>query len=268
MTPTYSSPPVGGSLSQKASQEPPYTIKGESPVRPLTSVLLDLGAFDGVIRLFGEQSKAIIDASHTVAVGIKEVEGLVAKVHDKILSASNIEKLGDEIAHLKRQLGAKEEEISSLRREIATLRPEPAGVIHPSVYRIFNTTPESINADSNKIYWPAVRAWSTFVEWSESLDAKCDQFTTEFRKFDVVLMKLKNDNQLLNLLRDRVAKEIATTVSRNIFARITVSWSFTGKTIDIAKNYSSGGGQRIIFVKSAMISRDGLVLDKAEVECE
>jgi len=266
-------PPLGGGHGpEEPKQENPQPTQAESRVRQVTSVLVDFGAFDAVLKAFEKQQERNLVAIQRLEEQVKVIENRATGLTEMFSAATELQRMENEVAQQKLILSQKDKEIAGLLLKIKGLQPKPACVVHHSTYRLFGdaTTEEEINADDNRRFWPFIRTWSTFVEWSENPDAKLDQFVAEFRKVDSALLKLRNDKDIkeLNNLRNNVAGQIATTVSRNLFARITVTWDFVGQIIDSAKNFSSGGGQSIAFVKTALIARDGVVIDKAEVECQ
>lgn len=267
MTPSYGTqfnynpvPLEGRSAPDKSKHEAPQSIQAES-LRPVTSVLVDLGAFNVVLKALQEQQEKSL-------ASIQRLEEQVKSIEELLSGTKRRKEMEIEIEQQKQSLNEKGAEIAELKRKIAELQPAPEGVVHPSGYRLFGMTLENINNAENKFSWPFVRTWSTFMEWSESPDVKVDQFTAEFRKVDTTLLKLKINEEHRKALRRRVSEEIETTVSRSLFARFSVSWDFEGQTIDSAKQFSAGGGQKIAFVKSALIMQDGKIIDKAEVECQ
>ena len=129
---------------------------------------------------------------------------------------------------------------------------------------VFNLTLEQLSDPEMRLLFPALRAWCGFVEWSEK-GAK-EGFEKEFKKVDDALSLLRTDSRL-GIIRRNIEQSVWNVIARNIRAPYKVSWQGKGESFSDEKHHAkSSSGTIISFVESALITLDGKVTVKADVE--
>jgi hypothetical protein len=208
---------------------------------------------------FADEFRAAMDR----LAKVQEILRLVAKAAEETVEKANLNARIKELEERNSKLGeecrkAEEELLEKSLKDIDAFYPD-------SALCIFGLKRKDVADGTDKARIAALRLWCNFAEWSENGEAK--GFVNEFRKIDRAVLGLK-DSPAIKEIRDRIGSAVRDIISQNIKAGMSVSWDFVEQIIDSAKHFSAGGGQRIVFVKSALIARDGAVLEKAEVECE
>lgn len=160
-----------------------------------------------------------------------------------------------------------DEENRKLGADINDLMQEKPSVYLPNVrLAVFGIHRKDVDNGAAKKYFALLRVWCNFLEWSENGDAS--GFVRQFRKVDVELTALQ-DGEERETIRNRVAQEIANTVSKNLKATFEVRWDFKDCSYDESIHWSrTHRGVLVRVVTGALINRDGNVLEKADVECE
>jgi len=207
---------------------------------------------------FADEFRAAMDRLGDVQEILRFVAKEAEEAAEKTKLNARIAQLEERNSKLVQECGKAKEDSEKILEDIEAIYPD-------SALRIFGLKRKDVADGTDKARIAALRLWCNFTDWSEASDPR--GFVNEFRKIDRAVLGLKGASDIKDI-RDRVATAVSEVISQNIKAGMSVSWDFAGQIIDSAKQFSTGGGQRIVFVKSALIARDGAVLEKAEVECE
>ena len=155
-------------------------------------------------------------------------------------------------------------ELSTLRMEqsaFATIFPDHALTIFGIGDRKDLTQPDNLKL------LPVIFAWLTFVEWSQKEESQ--NFVAMFRKVDAAVWEVLQKDERLEKVRANIAGSVRNVIDRALRAGFEVNWSFVGQGYEESQHHSeSGGGTTITVVKTALITRDGEIRDKARVECK
>jgi len=131
---------------------------------------------------------------------------------------------------------------------------------------VFGLTRKNADDGIRKECFTALRALCNFTDWSK--EGEPGAFVNQFGKVDAELLALRGLEDF-EAIRARVSAEVGGKISENLKALFNVSWDMAGKPFNVAEHWApSSGGATVIFVKSALITRDGAVLKRAEVECK
>lgn len=195
----------------------------------------------------------------------KHAEGLKAYID----LAESLQQKQDEVSGLRQQM-EQQSDYQQLKAEAPVLRAEQAvfaEIFPDDILAVFGIADRSALAQpDNQKLLPAILALLTFVRWSKEEDA--ENFVAEFRKVDAAVWAILQDDERLDRVRESIKKTVWDSVDRNLRACFKVDWGFVGSASNDEQHVVDGTGTEITQVKTALITLDGAVKDKACVVCQ
>jgi hypothetical protein len=247
-------------------------------VKALNDLVVMVNGFGEMVRTLSDKIEMSQKEVEVLRADIKNVlsDVKIVEIHKNALDAEKKErqldndnwqmkekvwkdaedKLGKENLKLGEELQAANELLSDEKVSV---------YLSDAALAVFGLTREEARAGTGKNKFALLRVWCNFIDWSAGGDV--GGFVRQFKKVDSELGDLQPDSER-EIIRARIATEIKTTVSTNLKASLEVAWDFVGQSYDETRHYSeSESGTEISVVRSALISRDGNVLERARVEC-
>lgn len=218
----------------------------------------ELAGLRSKVEGFADEFRAAIERLGNVQDVLHVVEKNAEAVAEKAKLNARIKELEEQNSKLAEECKNNNEGSEKLLKAMEEVYPDFA-------LSIFGMKRRDVTDGTDKARMAALRLWCNFIDWSEEGDAM--GFVNEFRKIDRAVLRLK-DAPDIEQIRERIGVAVRDVIAQKIKDRVSVSWDFVGQIIDSAKQFSTGGGQKIVFVKSALISRDGSILEKSEVVCQ